>query len=399
MKLKIRKLQISIINLLLLGILVLNWLSIYIDSLMPRLVSYVLIIGIIIWYYVKKRTTSISIEKKKGLRIGYISICFLLPSMLALLLGNRYVFTTDGMYQILQPFLFMLLGYIWASRTNFTQRRRFYLIVWIILLFTVIYCFTSGNITYDYRYYSAFTNAILCGFYFMICFHMTNYFIKNIYAKVTVLLIISYAIILTQSRSAWIALVISFLLNYIGNRHEKLNKQRLITYISFIFAVLLLYLLYSEKISRIISAAEEIILSRFEGFQTHGSTTQRLGVIYYVFTKTNPILLIIGHGVGGLKQLLQRVTIVISGFNSSDNTYLTIIYDYGILGFLCICRLINLLWDSLLDKNSEEIRLLSMILISICIGAFFFEVLGWASLASVTLSFIGALYRLRLEKN
>lgn len=390
------------INLLFLGVLILNWLAIYIDSLMPRLVSYALIALTIVWYFSKKKESSISYERKKGLKVGYVSICFLIPSILGIALGNNYIFTTDGIYLILQPFLFIILGYIWASRANALQRRNFYFVVWAVLLFTVIYCFTSGNITYDNRYYSAFTNPIICGFYFMVCFHMTNYFIKNIYLKVIILLIISYAIILTQSRSAWIALAIAFVLGYIGNKREKLSKSRVAVCISIVIIAFFAYLLNYGTISMVINNIEEIIFSRFEGFFTHGSTTQRLGTISYVFTQTNPILLLLGHGVGGIKQLLKGITITITGFTTADNEYLTIIYDYGIFGFLCICRLIRLLWYTLFNtgfENTDEVHLLSMILISISIGAFFFEPLGWASLASVTLSFIGVLSRLSLEKS
>lgn len=391
----------SILCITYLAILLLNWYSIYIDSITPRLISYILIFVVFISYLRGKGESSIPNERKKGLKTIYISIAFLIPSVLGVLFGNRYLFDSDGVYQVLQPFLFVFLGYIFASKVDETHRNRLYKVILILLLFTVIFCFTSGNITYDNRYYSAFSNAILCGFYFMICFHLSNYFIKNTYIKIFVLLVIAYAIVLTQSRSAWFALVISFVLGLISRKKEKLSKTRFITYISLVAFSILAYIICYEQIENVIVDIWGIVFKRFENFSTHGSTTQRLGTIYYVFKNTNPLLLVIGQGVGALSELLRHTTITISGFTTSDNAYLSIIYDYGVFGLVCCCKLFSLIKEGLFNNKFRypcEVKLFSMILVSIGVGAFFFEVLGWASLSAVTLSFIGILYRLSLER-
>ena len=158
-----------------------------------------------------------------------------------------------------------------------------------------------------------------------------------------------------------------------------------------------LMFLFSNYFTQAIS----YINSRFFGVMGSVSATQRLGSITYVistmFSGWNVISMIFGHGTGSANSLMSQTTISIAGFETTDNQYLTFLYDYGIVGMLFVVALVVALVKSIKEeKIHSERQMLSMGII--CGGiftAFFYELLGSLSISTLFLLFVGLFFGIK----
>ena len=94
---------------------------------------------------------------------------------------------------------------------------------------------------------------------------------------------------------------------------------------------------------------------------------------------------------------MSQTTISIAGFETTDNQYLTFLYDYGIIGMIFVVALVIALTKSIKEeKFRSERQMLSMGII--CGGiftAFFYELLGWLSISTLILLFIGIFFGIK----
>lgn len=169
-------------------------------------------------------------------------------------------------------------------------------------------------------------------------------------------LLIVLALLMTRTRSSLIGLTIVFCLWLIKNASSHIKKKTLM------IILILSLILISPLGLNIIS----MMIERFSGSIDSVSGLQRLGTIDYVFKKvfdfdSNPIIglfrCVFGHGIDSVRQLMVNTRIIIPGFDTTDNYYITMLYNYGLFGFVGL--ILGIIWvfrnffktRSLLEEN------------------------------------------------
>lgn len=195
-----------------------------------------------------------------------------------------------------------------------------------------------------------------------------------------------------MSRSGWIACVVSVFMDFILMRRDKRMTAKRVAQGVFVFimaigAIILLHEFLLQMVG--------MITDRFENLLDNVSATQRLGAIAYIATsyvnEADYLGLLLGHGTGMAGSKIASVNIVIQGFTTVDNQYVTILYDYGIIGFFTVVQfIIYTLKNMCKFKNrSGEIVMLGNVIFSLLVSAFFYEMLGWINVSIVFLVFAG----------
>ena len=122
------------------------------------------------------------------------------------------------------------------------------------------------------------------------------------------------------------------------------------------------------------------IESRFLNLFSDVSATQRLGTIglfaEIASEDLNPITMLFGHGEDTASRLLLQNTINIKDFTTTDNAYVSIFYNYGLIALAAV--LILLIYVMIRIMKYNRISLLEKILLCVFlasgVGAFFFEI-------------------------
>lgn len=396
-KIKIKDLVQFLYCYLYVCVLILNIYALYIDSLMPRLVSYALIVFILLMHF----STSGNKETKSLKKILFISLSFLVISLLSIVLyGNTSIFTFEFLWDVLQPSVFMLTGAVIAIRVEENNRVNLYKFLMVAILFTIVYDFGGQYVTYDSRHYSVYSNPLLYGSFILIAFHFVYYLVKNIYLKSFLLLLCVYACILTYSRSSWVALLITWLVSILFGKNQKLKIRKFISRCIFVVILFVVLITFGSQIEAVFDEAFIIVTGKFADVMQSTSAIFRIEAILYLWSKSSVLSIIFGHGVGATMALISNSVISISRFGTSDNQYITLIYDYGLIGIFWITKLMQLVFRSAFSNQkiyNIELKMLSIIVLSLMITGFFFETIGNANLAALTLSLIGILYQLDYE--
>ena len=195
----------------------------------------------------------------------------------------------------------------------------------------------------------------------------------------------------TRSRSAWIALALMVVLFLIKSSSDKLDKKK-IFFLIFCIAAGIVFTFTPQ-----FETIYEFIFSRFSGTMESASATQRLGSYAYIFMRLiggNPIHIFFGYGEGAANSVMEMTTITLASFATTDCQYLTILYNYGLLGLLMIIlfaiKIVKNYFKTACDPEQE------MLILSILGGgyvtAIFYDIYGWLSISTLLMLFIGIYY-------
>lgn len=110
---------------------------------------------------------------------------------------------------------------------------------------------------------------------------------------------------------------------------------------------------------------------------------------------------IFGHGEDMASQLLLETTISIKDMSATDNQYILIFYNYGVCVFIYI--IIMLIKGAfLLIKNWRKmdnvLKCLNIIILSLAVASFFFELTEIKEIAFLFLLFVGSILGLKKHK-
>lgn len=295
-----------------------------------------------------------------------------------------------------------IIGLCYSAYTSEVDRKKMYCILYYLIMLSIPYGFYEYSIGAAYghnsRVDSFFGHPIVFGSVLLFAFWLSFYLIKKRVYRGVCIVLLCIGIFRSGARSSWIALLMSLLVyNIIKKRSSStgITKRDLIWGGGvFVCAIIFLFSNYCTQVILYIN-------SRFFGVMDSVSATQRLGSIAYVisvmFSGWNVISMIFGHGTGSASSLMSQTTISIAGFETTDNQYLTFLYDYGIIGTIFVVALVIALTKSIKEeKFRSERQMLSMGII--CGGiftAFFYELLGWLSISTLILLFIGIFFGIK----
>ena len=333
---------------------------------------------------------------------GILVICALL--MLVTTLTNGVIKNTLSMqivWRTIRITITPLLGVAFAFYTNEKTRRKLYFFIFIIMVSAVFYGLyqQSAGIGWGYnsRMDSYFKHPIVYASMLLIAFWMVPYLFAT-----SLIRWLSYGLIIiglytTQSRSSWIALLLTNLLRLFGLRKNSIKRVSLVRNILVLAIVIVLVMsegfeIYSNQ-----------IIGRFSGTMGTASASQRLGALGYIvnlsITKFNLLALFFGHGTGATGEAMLLTTIDIEGFAAADNLYVTVFYDYGITVLIAlIWMLYNTVKVLISEKKNTEKLFLGISILGVFISSFFYEMFGWLSISTVTLFFVGIYLHVSKQK-
>lgn len=257
-----------------------------------------------------------------------------------------------------------------------------------------------GNPWQTYRVASIYGHPIKYATSLTIGFFLVIFLIKKPILKCILLALITFGVFTSMSRSSWIALGLSVIVLLIAVYRKKINLKKIIILLCAAIAVVL-FLQTPIGIN-----IQEVVFARFENINNDISSMQRLGSIEYVFNQLgeefNPVTLLLGHGEDAAKRLMLSTQISISDFSTTDNEYLLILYNYGLIVLVGIVALLIWCFYKFIFKYYSISRLnkcLLCIVISQCICSFFYEITEAKACALPLCLCIGMLLALQAPKS
>ncbi|RSJ04377.1 O-antigen ligase family protein [Streptococcus mitis] len=214
-----------------------------------------------------------------------------------------------------------------------------------------------------FTHYTYFAYVLLVGWLLSLIFPSNNKLFDYSY-KGTIL----FALMISQSRMAWITFVIITMIHYFFFA-KKVKISWLIS-VPIVFIVL--------NISGFINKIVELVSSRFDrvislGY-SDGSFGQRFGTLQNVipYMSEHPIKAIIGGGYGSaLFDFLPQYSYYF-GFQTTDSVLTTYLIEVGIIG--CLLLFIALfIYISSIDKTNSFNKLTILLLVMTLIEMFFFD--------------------------
>ncbi|PGS56021.1 O-antigen ligase [Bacillus sp. AFS041924] len=252
--------------------------------------------------------------------------------------------------------------------------------------------FLSEKAYESYRIRSFFYHPIIYGNFLVITMCINLLMNKHRLSFIFLNILLCVNIVMTQSRSSWIALIVVLLAYKIRNRVFKneiirnklnINKYLLVGLYVLLSVIITLFLwVYIQKIIEIY----QFIIDRIYDLQTsYGSISylQRTFAISFILdnfvNNTEFPQMIFGHGIGSSGVFISaQLNSYISGFVTTDNTYLDILYDLGLVGIcFTIYTLIRFTKYFFSNKPSTFFICNYLIFLSIYVAMFFYSVLGW----------------------
>lgn len=214
-----------------------------------------------------------------------------------------------------------------------------------------------------FTHYTYFAYVLLLGWLLSLIFPSKNKLFDYSY-KGTVL----FALIISQSRMAWITFVIITMIHYFFF----VKKVK----ISWLISIPIIFILLN--ISGVIDKIVELVSSRFDkvislGF-SDGSFGQRLGTLQNVipYMSEHPIKALIGGGYGSASLDFLPKYSYYFGFQTTDSMLTTYLIEVGIIG--CLLLFIALfIYISKIDKANSFNKLTILLLVMTLIEMLFFD--------------------------
>lgn len=243
-----------------------------------------------------------------------------------------------------------------------------------------VYAFLSSN----YRPFSVFVNPLVYGNILVCLFWIYKYLYKRNKFIIFLQLLTLLDLYSTQSRSAWVAFVATYFIYLVGKLNFskiKVKKNTLFKKaISLIIVFSLLIIFY-----KYITFGFTQIYTRFStvfGTQsTDVSKLQRLGTINliknYMFN-SGILKIFFGNGFGSVNNFMANNLVLIPGFNTTDNQYVSYFFEFGLIGLLLyVILIIKVIYHYITYKYDDFYKVYDLIFLCICVNMFFYEINEW----------------------
>ena len=306
------------------------------------------------------------------------------------------------LWRPIRIFLSILIGYHFYFCTTTLTRKKFYWILYLLILISIAYGFyqkTAGiGWGYNSRMDSFFGHPITYGSILIFGVWLTVYLIKSFPVKLILLFYITLGLISTGSRSAWLSLVATIIPRVVlGLKAGTLKKRQV--FIILICIVLSIAFVFTKQFQNIYTS----IFSRFSGMMNTASATQRLGSYYYIISELlaqNPVRILFGCGENASTRIMMKTVITLSLFGTTDCQYLTILYNYGFIGLgMAIFFFGSIFKRACVLSSNGEAKFIVLSLLGVLCSAFFYDFYGWLSISTLFMLFSGIYLGLRASGN
>lgn len=391
MKVKIGKLySIILLLIMFIGILVLRMFD-------YRVETYLLCGLLMLFYFLFNQQYIYTYIPRYGLKF-FVFFAFLMIITLICVIDSKT--RLSFFYQIVLFFLFYIFFSIFFMKNGESSYHWLFLPLYkgaILLSFAGIYegiirqnlfqnfiysnYFAYAEHTELYRISLMFIHPIVYAHFIMIMLIYGCYFDKSKYKLIncTLLLINIY---LTKARSIWVAIVLVafiYLMKQSNIQKYKIKKGTLICLLS--APIILVFVNYTFLKKLIVQG----IVGRItESFSTN-SYILRVSAINnlmeYFFNDNTMLGILFGSGNGAATVMMEDVVSVQGigqySMTTTDNFYLSFLYNFGIITFLILLIYIFGVFKKTLVANNKMLEYIGVSLIGSIISIFFYDIFNW----------------------
>ena len=233
-----------------------------------------------------------------------------------------------------------------------------------------------------YRIASIFMHPIVCGQVLLIGFWLVAFFYDK-WKRVSCLIVIALGIYYTKSRSIWGGLVFSIAILVLAKIIEFFVKHRIrkrkLLYIP--FTMICVYFLYKiGMFDTIINSIYERILAASGSTSELARQSMSMYTLNYMIHNASVFQKIFGYGMDSSKSWIYKSGAFVEAYDAIDNSYLTIMYEFGLVGLLTAVILIVRKIIECFCKNKSTTKLNSasiMVIVACAIPFYFYDFYGW----------------------
>lgn len=233
-----------------------------------------------------------------------------------------------------------------------------------------------------YRIASIFMHPIVCGQVLLIGFWFVAFFYDK-WKRVSCLIIIALGIYYTKSRSIWGGLIFSIAILVLVKMIEFFLKHRIqkrkLLYIP--FTMVFVYFLYKiGMFDTIINSIYERILAASGSTSELARQSMSMYTINYMIHDASMLQRLFGYGMDSSKSWIYKSGAFVKAYDAIDNSYLTVMYEFGLVGLLTIVILIVRKFIECFCKNKSTTKLNSasiMAIVACAIPLYFYDFYGW----------------------
>ena len=241
----------------------------------------------------------------------------------------------------------------------------------------------------------------MCAGFVLISFMLGLIVLDNRVTLFVTTIVQMYALALTGTRMAWIAIAISFavgLFIYIRDRgwsrFMAMNKRRRLYATALVGVVILVF-----AMTLLLSPAGKMIIERTinNPISKDSSANYRVfvfGILLRVFSGNTMLQKVLGSGYSSGNQALWNDEEYLNSHSKNawpvDNGYLSVLYDFGILGIIIVILIALAAIRIVLDKKSERHDIIiSLLLLLLGVTMASYDMLYFTNISYIVFIFVG----------
>ncbi|QFQ74446.1 O-antigen ligase family protein [Liquorilactobacillus mali] len=269
-------------------------------------------------------------------------------------------------------------------------------------IFAYNYTLMSGNLARyywqfsqnNYRVASFFLHPIIFGIVLLLAFWITWFSREKKIMKIVINTLFFVNIIWTMSRSIWLGFLASFIFYLIYYVNTKKNFRTFFISLKQVIWTIVLGFLTIVVIFTLLHLYAATVIERFSDVGTDNSYLQRVGTAQYFMDYflniKNFFLTVLGHGQNSANKFMLTLHVVADNFSTTDNQYLSNIYNYGLFVNVVVTYQVILAFLNS-SKRSNFYRFICVIMFGVLIAMYFFEILDFITLNWLFIFLLGYL--------
>lgn len=358
-------------------------------------ISYIYILYPVFLYYF--------LVKKEALKLNdWWELLFFAGGLIGISCITNMLFHPIDFKYFIQVFNFLLfpfLGYSFAKYNPEQIRKKIY---WLIVLIAFyanivgIFQIVTGNLRNGNRTDSFMGHPIVYCTLLVTAYPLINLLFKSNLLKSIFKLFLIFGILSTQSRSGWIAWLVIIVCDYffcVNNNKKVYSEKKIILMLFFMLMIICLLLIFHSEFCNMVNYYTNLISLRLDNTFEGIAATQREGIFLNIISSMSPIEYIVGNGYYSSHSFVNTLGIIGTGSQTTDNEYLTLIYEEGIFGLAYAIWIIRICIKGLINKSkNQELKNLSLSIMAAMVSACFYEMFSWTNISVIVLILIGILY-------
>lgn len=348
-----------------------------------------------------------------------LAISFLIWTVLAFFQSSIY-----SSFRVFSFFALIFMGYLITVKNKsqglMLSLHRIGILLFISVLYGLISFFLKTNpfmfLSERFEAYSRsfiritsiFLHPIPCATFFVTALIIISTTGKNKLFTTVTSIVCLVGIIYTFSRSAWgVTLIVMFIIYFPKIKKvffsHKLERKTLIFLIVALLGISIFAVVYRDQLAESIDAiAQRLFKNELMSDESFLWRMSSLAIIIKHSISDGLIGFLFGHGINSGSYLVASInygSLFSETVIAVDNSYISALYDFGIVGLIFIVSLVVITVILLFKVSNHYNKTICCIVIALLIMAFFYEEIYWCNTGFLFLTFTGVIIALWDKKN